>query len=52
MANANFNDIEEFIDGFTKTDPYAETLYDGIIWGMEFTYGEFVLEVCVYKRNN
>ena len=39
MANADFNNIEEFIDGFTKTDPYAETLYDGIIWGMEFTYG-------------
>ena len=38
MANADFNNIEEFIDGFTKTDPYAETLYDGIIWGMEFTY--------------
>ena len=38
MANATFNSIDEFIDGFTKTNPYAETLYDGIIWGMEFTY--------------
>ena len=38
MANATFNSIDEFIDGFTKTNPYAETLYDGIIWEMEFTY--------------
>lgn len=38
MANATFKSIDEFIDGFTKTEPYAETLYDGIIWGMEFTY--------------
>lgn len=38
MANATFNNIDEFIDGFTKTNPYAETLYDGIIWGMEFAY--------------
>ena len=42
MANANFNNIDEFIDGFTKTDAYAVSLYDGIIWGMEFTYhGKF-----------
>ena len=33
MANATFKSIDEFIDGFTKTEPYAETLYDGIIWG-------------------
>ena len=38
MANAEFNNIEEFIDGFTKTNAYAPSLYDGIIWGMEFTY--------------
>ena len=38
MANATFNNIDEFIDGFTKTDPFAITLYDGIIWGMEFEY--------------
>jgi hypothetical protein len=39
MANATFKSIDEFIDGFTKTDAYAKTLYDGIIHGMEFTYG-------------
>ena len=38
MANADFNNIEEFIDGFTKTNAYAPSLYDGIIWGMEFAY--------------
>lgn len=38
MANADFNNIEEFIDGFTKTDAFAKGPYDGIIWGMEFEY--------------
>lgn len=38
MANNNFKTIEEFIDGFTKTDPKQESLYDDCIYGLEFTY--------------
>ena len=39
MANKEFNNIEEFIEGFTRTGPTPEKYsYDGIIWGMEFQY--------------
>lgn len=39
MANKEFRDIEDFIDGFTKESYYDQvTRYDGIIWGMEFKY--------------
>ena len=38
MANNNFKCIEEFVDGFTKTDPRKESLYDDCIYGLEFSY--------------
>lgn len=39
MANKEFNNIDEFIEGFTRTGPTPENYkYDGIIWGMEFSY--------------
>ena len=38
MSNSTFKNIDEFIDGFTKTKPYEESLFDVIIWGMEFVY--------------
>ena len=38
MANNNFKCIEEFIDGFTKTDPKKKSLYDDCIYGLEFSY--------------
>ena len=39
MANKEFNNIDEFIEGFTRTGPTPENhKYDGIIFGMEFLY--------------
>ena len=39
MANKEFNNIEEFIEGFTRTGPTPENYtYDGVIWWMEFQY--------------
>jgi len=39
MANKEFNNIEEFIEGFTRTGPTPTNYtYDGVIWGMEFKY--------------
>lgn len=39
MANKEFNNIEEFIEGFTREGPTPENFtYDGVIWGMEFKY--------------
>ena len=45
MANDTFENIEEFIDGFTKKNPYEKTLFDGIIWGMEFAYSGMFFRV-------
>ena len=39
MANNEFNNIEEFIEGFTRKGQTPEKYtYDGIIWGIEFFY--------------
>lgn len=39
MANKEFNNIEEFIEGFTRTDATpGKYNYDGVIWGMEFKF--------------
>ncbi len=39
MANNEFNNIDEFIEGFTRTGPTSENYsYDGIIFGIEFLY--------------
>ena len=39
MANKEFNNIDEFIEGFTRTGPTPENYkYDGIIFGIEFLY--------------
>ncbi len=39
MANKEFNNIDEFIEGFTRTGPVPENFkYDGVIFGMEFLY--------------
>ena len=39
MANNEFNNIDEFIDGFSRIGPASNnTKYDGIIWGIEFSY--------------
>ncbi len=39
MANKQFNNIGEFIEGFTRTGPVPENFkYDGVIFGMEFLY--------------
>ena len=39
MANKEFKNIEEFIEGFTREGPTPPSYtYDGVIWGMEFQY--------------
>lgn len=39
MANKEFRNIEEFIEGFTREGRTPEDYtYDGVIWGMEFRY--------------
>ena len=46
MANKEFNNIEEFIEGFTRTGPTPEKYtYDGVIWGMEFQYKERIFRI-------
>ena len=39
MANKEFKNIKEFIEGFTREGSTPENyIYDGIIWCMEFQY--------------
>lgn len=39
MANNEFKNIDEFIEGFTRTEPITDDyIYEGIIFGMEFRY--------------
>lgn len=39
MANNEFKNIDEFIEGFTRTEPITDDyIYEGIIFGMEFQY--------------
>ena len=39
MANKEFKNIEEFIEGFTRIGPTPNNFkYDGVIWGIEFKY--------------
>ena len=46
MANKEFNSIDEFIEGFTRTGPTPENYtYDGVIWGMEFKYKERIFRI-------
>ena len=46
MANKEFNNIEEFIEGFTRTGPTPENYtYDGVIWGMEFQYKNKIFRI-------
>ena len=46
MANKEFNNIEEFIEGFTRTGPTPENYtYDGGIWGMEFQYKNRIFRI-------
>ena len=46
MANKEFNNIEEFIEGFTRTGPTPENYtYDGVIWGMEFQYKNRIFRI-------
>ena len=46
MANKEFRNIEEFIEGFTREGPTPENYtYDGVIWGMEFRYKERIFRV-------
>ena len=46
MANKEFNDIEEFIEGFTRTGRTPEKYtYDGVIWGMEFQYKNRIFRI-------
>ena len=46
MANKEFKNIEEFIEGFTRNGPTPENYnYDGVIWGMEFQYKNRIFRV-------
>ena len=46
MANNEFKNIEEFIEGFTRIGPTPENYtYDGVIWGMEFKYKNRIFRV-------
>lgn len=46
MANKEFNNIEEFIEGFTRTGRTPEKYtYDGVIWGMEFQYKNRIFRI-------
>lgn len=38
MANNEFNNIDQFIEGFTKSKHFEGESYDGIINGIEFLY--------------
>ena len=46
MANKEFSNIEEFIEGFTRTGPTPEKyIYDGVIWGMEFKFHNHIFRI-------
>ena len=46
MANKEFNNIDEFIEGFTRNGPTPETFkYVGIIFGMEFQYNNRIFRI-------
>ena len=46
MANKEFKNIEEFIEGFTRSGPTPDKfIYDGIIWGMEFRYKNRIFRI-------
>ena len=46
MANKEFNNIEECIEGFTRNGPTPENfIYDGAIWGMEFKYKNRIFRI-------
>ena len=46
MANKEFNNIDEFIEGFTRNGPAPETFkYDGIIFGIEFQYNDRIFRI-------
>ena len=46
MANKEFNNIDEFIEGFTRTGPTPDNYtYDGVIWGMEFQYNGRIFRI-------
>ena len=46
MANKEFNNIDEFIEGFTRAGPTPDNYtYDGVIWGMEFQYNGRIFRI-------
>ena len=46
MANREFNNIDEFIEGFTRNGPTPEIFkYDGIIFGIEFQYNDRIFRI-------
>lgn len=46
MANKEFNNIDEFIEGFTRNGPTPEIFkYDGIIFGIEFQYNDRIFRI-------
>ena len=46
MANKEFNNIDEFIEGFTRNGPTPEIFkYDGIIFGIEFRYSDRIFRI-------
>ena len=46
MANKEFNNIDEFIEGFTRNGPTTENFkYDGIIFGIEFQYNGSIFRI-------
>lgn len=46
MANKEFKNIEEFIEGFTRNGPTPnEFIYDGTIWGLDFMYKGIIYRI-------
>ena len=46
MANKEFNNIDEFIEGFTRNGPTPEIFkYDGVIFGIEFQYNDRIFRI-------
>ena len=46
MANKEFNNIEEFIEGFTRIGKTPDNYtYDGVIWGMDFSYNNRIFRI-------
>lgn len=46
MANKEFNNIDEFIEGFTRSGPTPKNFkYDGVIWGMDFQYDNKIYRI-------